>query len=255
MEPLLGSAPAPALVFPAPFAFLALDIETANGRPDEAERHMRLTWSPSSKWKALTIGERYLDAEETWKGKLALLDTAPIVVVSLQTESELRCLHALGAAPPHEVHGGVVEGFGSMREMLIALRTGLDARVGPETPLVGHNIVEFDLPKLRHAYVRSGLRLPVCLRDRDQPVYDCMVEFVRRFCVGRSRIMVSLSDLLDELRLPNHKREMDGSQVPRLVEEGRVDELVAYALRDAAIEAELYRRMSGMGEDVPEAKP
>lgn len=249
MEPVLASSP---FCGPEPFRFLALDIETANGRPDEAERYLRLTWDPSPKWKALTIGERYLDAYDTWKGKLALLDSAPIVVVSLQTESELRCLHAFGAEAPREFEGGVVEGFDSMRAMLVALRIGLEARVGTETPLVGHNIVDFDLPKLRHAYVRSGLRLPVCLRDREQPVFDCMVEFGKRFCVGRSRIMVSLSDVLDELGLPNHKRDMDGSQVPAMVEAGRFEELIAYALKDAAVEAYLYLRMTGGNDDAPE---
>src|SRR5690606_9470914 len=110
--------------------------------------------------KPETVGRNYFEALAEKKERAALVNDAPIVCVSLRSEDELRCLHALGAAEPREVDGGLVEGFATMRDMLRALRNLLDVRCDPGTILVGHNVLGFDLRKLRWAYVAHGLRMP-----------------------------------------------------------------------------------------------
>ena len=119
---------------------------------DEVERHLRLHYSPPANYKtAEAIGKAFLEMKEKRLEKRALLDSAPIAVVTLQTPRGLYALHCMGAAPAeaHAATGGVVQGFASLREMLLALRTGLDSYASPETTIVGHNILGFDLPKLR----------------------------------------------------------------------------------------------------------
>lgn len=241
------AAPDPSL--PTPYGFLALDIETCDGSPDEAERWMRRCWSPNPTWKPETIGKRFLDALEAKKEKLALLDTAPIVCVSLKSETELRCLHCLQAEEPREIRGGLVEGFASQRDMLVVLRNLLDARCFDETVLVGHNILGFDLRRLRWAFVKHGVRMPYVLRGTEQPAFDTMVQYGRLFSMGDKSMFVSLSDLLDEFGLANHKADIDGSMVPDLVREKRFDELLEYAVLDVVAETELFLRMTGQVED------
>lgn len=260
MEPItpagpLGPSlfPAPVQTGPAPYSYLALDLETTDGSPEEAEHWMRLRYLPPANYsKPESIGKHFLDKLADKKAKLALLDSAPIVCVSLKSDDELRCLHCLEAGEPRQIAGGLVEGFATMREMLAALRALLDARCTPETLLVGHNILGFDLRKLRWAYVKHGLRMPFVLQGTDQPVFDTMLKYASLFTVGGERgLFVSLDDLLIDFGIASHKGEIDGSQVPGLVAAKRYDDLVQYALLDVLAEAELFLRMSGQIEDLP----
>lgn len=262
VEPTLQATPS---LFggPAFSPWIALDIETANGRPEDAERHLRAHWSPPSNYKtAEAVGNAWLKYREEKTAKRALLDHAPVVVVTLRTPLMLHALHCLGAAPiaPCAVTGGGIEGFATAPEMLRALRNAMQLLVGPETVLVGHNIRGFDLTKLRWQYVRAGLQMPDALAG-DQPVFDTMREYGKRFSMVE-KPFVALADLLDEFGLPNHKGEMDGSKVPDFVERiqaGAPDapkllaDLLAYALKDAAIEADLYLRMTGQQPDQQQA--
>ena len=265
MEPMLSDLIAPGLNLPgngapAPYQYLVLDLETSDGRADEAERELLSSWRPNPKLTPQTIGAKYLEALEKKKERLALINDAPIVAVSLRSESELRCMHCLGAAAPRAIEveigspAAMVEAFATSREMLLALRSLLDLLVAEDTLLVGHNILGFDLRKLRWAYLRERLRLPQALAWRDQPVFDLMREYSSRLALRSDEtFMVSLSTVLDGFGLPNHKSEMDGAQVPRLVSEGKVDELVAYALRDVLAETSLFLRMAGRNDDEPAA--
>lgn len=228
---------------PPTYYWLCLDIETADGRPEEAERWARMEWAPNPNLKPDTIGRKYLEALDKKKERLALMDESPIIVVSLRSDSELRCLHCMGEQAPNMVHGGLVEGFADGRTMLIALRTLLDARCTPDTVLVGHNLIGFDMRKLRWAYLKAGLRFP-CALSPDQPVCDTMLEYGRRFSLNRD-VFISLDDLLETLGMESHKGVISGAQVPDLYRAGQRDLLVQYAMLDAITESEVFLRMTG----------
>ncbi len=250
MNATLTLPPPPALANPpAPYGYLALDIETADGRPDDAERTVALAYRPDSltrgTWKPETAGNRIAEAFKARLDKLALLDEAPIVVISLRSDTELRALHTCNAHEPRMIHGGLVEGFTDATAMLIALRNLLDARMTPDTPLVGHNITHFDLRKLRWAYARHGVRPPAALLDRGQAVYDTMTEYGRRFSVAKGECFIALADLLEEFGIPNHKTTADGAMAPQLYRTGQHDALIGYALLDVLAESELFLRMTG----------
>lgn len=241
--------------------WFALDIETAAGRADEVERYIRIHFTPPSNYKtAEAIGNALIRRKEELAGKRALLDGADVVIVTIRTPTVHHALHCLGASPlaPCAVTGGGIEGFATAPEMLRALRNAMATLCGPETVLVGHNITSFDLVKLRWQYVRAGLQMPQALAG-DQPLFDTMRQFGKRFSQVE-KPFVALADLLEEFGLPNHKTEMDGSKVPEYVERIRAGErdlltpLLAYALKDAAIEADLYLRMTGQQPDQPTAQ-
>lgn len=231
-----------------PYRFLALDIETAQGRPEAAERAMRLAWTPNKTWKPETIGNRYLEMLAKKEERLALLDGAPVIAVSLRSDTEHRCLHSMSAHPPKWVDGGLVEGFASQRECLIALRGLLDSRVSPDTVLVGHNILLFDLRRLRWAYVRAGVRLPLAFAAKDQPAFDTMREYGHRFS-GDGDTHIALRDVCESFGLTSHKSIVDGAQVPELFAAGQFEVIVQYSLLDVIAEADLYLRMTGQHGD------
>jgi len=232
---------------PTAYEWVTIDIETMAGRPEEAERWMRLHWAPSPKLKAETIGNKYLEALETKKGQLALIEGARIICVSLRSNTELRCLHCLDKHRPTSVNGGLVEGFATMADMLIAVRNLLDAMVGPDTTIVGHNLRHFDLPMLRHAYVREGIRPPVMLTARDVDVFDTMLEYGYRFS-RNEKLFISLSDLMESFGLTSHKGAVDGSQVGELVASGQFDTIIKYAMLDVLATADVFLRMTGQAE-------
>jgi hypothetical protein len=231
----------------APYLDVTIDIETIAGRPEEAEAWARRYWSPSRNWKDTTVGTRWREAVEKKEARLALIDDSPIVVVSLATDRDCRVLHTLASGPTGQVNGAQVEAFASERDMLAALRDYLDANCDPETVIVSHNGKRFDWPRLRLAYTRAGLRIPVALIDRNQPRFDTMIEF-SRFTV-EDRPFISLGDVCDILNIPHHKDLLDGADVAELYSRGRYGELVAYALADVLVEREVYRTLAGIRDD------
>jgi hypothetical protein len=233
------------------YAWMCIDIETANGRPEELERWMRQEWAPSPSWKAATIGERYLKLYESKLEKLALLDESPIISIGIRSDTELRVLHCLEQHSAMEREAGdtkgLVEGFAGMPDMLVAFRNLMELSTDEETVLIGHNVKHFDFPKLRWAYIRHGIRPPAVLLDPGQPVFDTMKEF-SRYSINRGDVMIGVADLLELLGIEHHKGIVSGADIPKMFEERRFGEIIDYQLLDVILEAEAYLRMTGQME-------
>jgi hypothetical protein len=241
------------ITYDQPYARVCIDIETGNADPADAESWMRRFWSPSPGWKPATIGARWLEALEKKKERLALLDSSPILCLGIKTDRDLRCLHSMGRKEPRLLCGGLVEGFANERDMLKALRNLLDAQADEGTALIGHNIRDFDLPKLRNAFLRNGLNIPVPLVNREQPIFDTMKEYYYGFTLLDKQPMISLADLADVLKVPHHKWITDGDAIPALAAAGRVDDVIAYTMLDVLLEHDIFLRMTGQGQDQEQA--
>lgn len=234
------------MILSTPTAWVAIDIETAGGRPEDAEEWMRRNWEPSAKWKPETIGARYLEMLAKKTERLALLDASQIIAIGIRTPVELGLFHSMQAAPPSTVEGSFVQGFVGERQMLAAFRAFTSTRTSEETLLVGHNIGHFDLPRLRLAFLRNGLQLPAVLAADGQPVFDTMREFCRRFSADSdSNGMISLDALLAKIGLPSHKDVASGADVPGMFAAGAFDAIVRYCLLDVATEAIVFERLAG----------
>ena len=110
--------------------------------------------------------------------------------------------------------------------MLLSLRNLLDGQMDGETAIVGHNIQHFDMPRLRNAYLRNQLRLPACLPDAHQALFDSMREYGRRFSAD-SEGMISLADVCARLGVPCHKGVLDGQGVPEHYAQKQTEAIVA----------------------------
>ena len=224
---------------------LTIDIETIAGDPTEAEAAMRRSWNPNPTWKPATIGERYLQALAAKRERLALLETAPIISVALRTEADCRLLHRM-PLDVAAICGVPLERLPDERGLLLQLRSYL-ALCGPDTVLVGHNLLHFDLPRLRLAMVRHGLQLPPCLAWPDQPTYDTMRMW--RYFSGEERPCISLDECLETAGLASHKTIISGADVPTLYQEGQYQTLAAYAIADVLAQDDLYLKMTGQAMD------
>jgi len=229
-----------------PPQYLCLDIETISGDPCEAEEWVRRCWTPAKNWRPATIGARYLEMVAKKEERLALLDTCPILSVQLRTEVDIRVVHWM---PIDETQLSVaaVERCADEHAMLARvaeLLSGTDC----DTLIIGHNVKRFDLPKLRRAMLKYGIRLPACLVYRDQQVYDTMREW-SRFTLDE-RLFIGLSELLEACGIPSHKELLDGAHVPQLYEEGRYKEILVYAIADVVAEWNVFLRMTGQANGV-----
>lgn len=233
------AGPAAASVAP----WLCLDIETTAGRPESAEEFMRRQWAPDSRWTPETIGKRYLEALAKKREKLALLDSAGIAVVALNTAAGRMILHALGEQPETVTDYARVQGFKDERSMLVGLRHVLVGWCDEGTLLVGHNLKSFDLPRLRLAFLRARLQLPPAL-GVGQPNFDTMREFCRSFSVERSE-MVGLEEVLGKLGLQSHKGLVNGAQIGDLIANGEMETVLRYAALDVMAESEVFLRLTG----------
>ena len=133
--------------------------------------------------------------------------------------------------------------------LLVALRSILDATTGPDTVLVGQNILGFDLPKLRNAYLRHRLCLPAALRPMDgesrQPVFDTMRE-IRFFSMENAdERFVSLDTVARVLGIPQPKQVITGADCPRLHREGEHAVILTYCCVDVATTERAFLLMNG----------
>ncbi|MEW6736001.1 MAG: ribonuclease H-like domain-containing protein [Acidobacteriota bacterium] len=108
--------------------------------------------------------------------------------------------------------------------------------------VIGHNILDFDLPFIRKRsivnQVPPSVNLPF-VRFRSRPIYDTMWEW------NNWRSMIKLSELAECLGLKSSKDcGIDGSTVYDNFLAGQHDEITCYCMRDVESLREIYYRMN-----------
>jgi len=235
--------------------WLVLDIETGNA-PVEAIQVAIEAWKPPANIKDETkIEARRKEAVQKIREKAALLDASPILCVAAIADGYAPAIFNGMDTNTYPVEGWSVIGAGNEARMLEILRNFLDTTTTPETILVGHNLRAFDLPKLRHAYIRNRLRLPECLKPRfgDEAraeTADTMALFKAYSMEHRDDYAVSLDTVAAALGIPRPKQLIDGSQIPALHEAGRYHEILTYCAIDTATTARAWELMAGFAEDL-----
>lgn len=110
--------------------------------------------------------------------------------------------------------------------------------------IVGHNIMDFDLPFIVKRSIINGVRPTVdfCFaRYHRQPIFDTM----REWECWNVRNFISLEKLALILGLPSPKEEaVSGSNLYDVYLEGRHREIYEYCLRDVITTRDAYRKMN-----------
>lgn len=230
-----------------PARYIVLDIETGDA-PEEAIIAATEGWKAPSNWKPETVEAKRQEAAERIRDKAALLDASPILCVGLRTDTEARLFNGMGdPGPLLSLAGWIAEHHQDEAHMLVSLATWINAHTDPSTILVGHNVRSFDLPKLRGAYVRNRLPLPLCLRPvmdgPGQPITDTMKLFGSYSMENRDTPFVGLDTVCRVFGVPRPKSVISGADVPRYHKEGRFAEILTYQCIDVDATTEIYRLM------------
>jgi hypothetical protein len=241
---------------PQPAAeFICLDIETGDA-PAEAVAAALADWkAPANVKDPEKIEARRQEAIAKFNGKAALLDASPILCVALQADQSRRIvLNGMDHSAP-TIDGWLVVPCGDERGLLLALRAWLNANTGPETVVVGHNVRNFDLPKLRQAYVRHGLKLPAILkprlRDEERAETVDTASLFKAFSMEhRDDFCPSLDTVAASFGIPRPKQHMTGAACPRLFRDGQIATVLTYCCVDTATTARAYQLLTSTAPDL-----
>lgn len=230
-----------------PARYVVIDLETGDAPPDAVEAALG-AWKPPKTWKPETVEAKRAERAEAINGKAALLDASPILCVAIKTDRTAVILHGM-SDEGHEVPGWLCLPCVDERGLLVALRSILENTTGPDSVVVGHNVVGFDLPKLRNAYVRHRLALPAILAPvgEMQPVFDTMRQ-IRLFSMENAdERFVSLDTVARVLGIPQHKGIVSGSEVPRMHRDGEHAAILVYCCLDTSTTEQAYLLMTNTG--------
>lgn len=230
-----------------PARYVVTDIETSDAQEDAIQAAIA-AWKPPANIKDLAkIEARRLEAAEKIRERAALLDASPIVCIGARSDREGVMFNGMGDPGPLELPGWRIDTHDDERAMLAALGEWLDTHTDEQTALVGHNVRNFDLPKLRGGYVRHRLALPACLKPREsgpaQPVIDTMTLFKSFSMEHRDDFAVGLDVVCHAFGIPRPKQYISGADVPRLHREGQIAAICTYCCIDVNATAEIYRLM------------
>lgn len=231
-----------------PARYVVLDLETGYA-PQAAIDAALDGWKPPRTWKEETVATKLEEMRAKAEEKSSLLDASPIICLALKTDKMaviLNGMDALGYAIP----GWLCLPCLDERGLLGALRTILDATAAPDTVISGHNILGFDLPKIRNAYLRQRMALPAVLAEFDQRVIDTMRQ-IRYFSMEQAdERYVSLDTVARVLGIPQPKQVITGADCPRLHKDGRIEEILTYCCLDVATTERAHLLMTGHADDL-----
>jgi DNA polymerase elongation subunit (family B) len=136
--------------------------------------------------------------------------------------------------------------------------------------IIGHNIRDFDLPFVMQRSAILGVKptwnkfeepgkkpwdmvkFLSFARYKNAPIFDTMHEWSNW---GDSRNNKGLEHLALAMGIPTPKEGIDGSQVAKFYEDGKIKEICDYCMRDVETTREVYKRMTFEGLKDLEAEP
>jgi hypothetical protein len=240
------------LTITQPAQWLCLDIETGDA-PDAAIAAAIANWKAPSNWKPETVEAKHTEAAEKIRDKAALLDASPLLCVVIKTDRDNVVFN--GMSETGNVPDWETVSCGSEKNMLLKLRSWLDRMTTPETLIVGHNLRNFDLPKLRNAFVRHRLQLPEILKPRlrleeKAETVDTAALFKTYSMENRDNLFISLDTVAIGLGIERPKQVISGDEVPKLHRNGQFEPILIYCAIDVATTARAWQLMSGNAPDL-----
>lgn len=230
--------------------FLALDIETGNAPIEAVEAAIENLKPPANIKDPDKIAAKLKEMAEKRAERAALLDASPILCIACKTDTGGVIFDSMNATGL-EINNWQVVTSDNEKSMLIEFRTWADATITPDTVITGHNAIGFDLPKIRNAYIRHRLQLPLFLslalrNDAACEIIDTM-KIAKSFTMQhRDNLFISLDTLADILSIERPKQAMTGAQVPAAFERGEYAPILIYCAIDTETTAQAFQLMTGI---------
>jgi hypothetical protein len=235
-----------------PAKFVALDIETGNA-PAEAVENAVDNWKAPKNWKPETVENKRAEMAERKRDKAALLDASPILCIACRTDNNSTIFHSMGETDLKI--NWTVSDHGTEKEMLSAFRQWADSIITTDTVIAGHNLIGFDLPKIRNAFIRHRLKLPMFLLPQlrgeiGNDIIDTMKLAKAYTMEHRDTLMISLDTLADILNIERPKQAMSGAEVPAAHERGEFAPILIYCCIDTETTAQAAQLMLGIAANL-----
>lgn len=230
--------------------FLALDIETGNAPIEAVEAAIDNLKPPANIKDPDKIAAKLTEMAQKRAERAALLDASPILCIACRTDTGGFLFDGMNA-PPFDVANWELITSENEKTMLQAFRTWADSTISPETVITGHNAIGFDLPKIRNAYIRHRLQLPLFLslalrNENSCEIVDTM-KIAKSFSMQhRDNLFISLDTLADILNIERPKQAMSGAQVPAAYERGEYAPILIYCCIDTETTAQAFQLMTGI---------
>lgn len=113
--------------------------------------------------------------------------------------------------------------------------------------LVGHNILDFDLPFIQRRMVIHGIQIPARLVTAGRKPWELESVFSDTMVMWSStqwKYRASLNVLCEILDIPSPKSDMDGSMVGKAFYRGEIDRIAAYCEEDVRATHQVYAHLS-----------
>jgi hypothetical protein len=230
--------------------FLALDIETGNAPIEAVEAAIENLKPPANIKDPEKIAAKMAEMAQKRAERAALLDASPILCIACKTDTGGVIFDSMGATGL-EIHNWTVSTSDNEKSMLQAFRTWVDGAITPDTLITGHNCKAFDLPKIRNAFIRHRLKLPLFLMPALRNETTC--EVIDTMQLGKAFTMqhrfndfISLDTLADILQIQRPKQAMSGADVPAAHERGEFAPILIYCCIDTETTAQAFQLMTGI---------
>jgi hypothetical protein len=235
-----------------PAKFIALDIETGNA-PIEAVENSIDNWKAPKNWKPETVEAKRAEHAQAKREKAALLDASPILCIACRTDKQSVIFSSMGKTDL-QISWRAIE-CENEREMLIEFRSLSDLNIDINTVITGHNLIGFDLPKIRNAFIRHRLQLPLfllpTLRDETKNEIVDTMKLAKAYTMEhRDDFAISLDTLAGILNIERPKQAMSGAEVPAAFERGEIAPILIYCAIDTETTAQAAQLMLGIAANL-----
>lgn len=213
-------------MYNSPMIKLFFDIETIPSAQEHKDVHLDI----------LRSKKKYLNMEDGDIHKDTSLDG---------TFGRICCIGIIKEGPQGIMFKEVLDGSEKqMLEKFWELGKGVSR-------FVGHNVWAFDMPFIVQRSIINGVR-PLNISFRryvKEPLYDTMLEWTF-WNIDREK-MPKLDTLAKVLGLPSSKEDMDGSMVWQYYQDGKMEDICKYCMKDVELTRQVYYKMTF--EEVPQA--
>lgn len=222
--------------------YIVLDVETVPPNPRDFRAELKAIKPASNikdpaKMKANVIQRRRIAKE-----KAALLDSARIACLGLRTNEWTVCFTSFDVPSKERFKSEGIFCFTTKHEVdvLESASAFLTQVITPGIVVITFNGAEFDLPKVRFRYARNNMPIPEIFK----PIWkneDMMLKYTKYFSTKN----VPFESLCNAARKLGIKVQDygNGKDIPRLIKEGRGDEVVLKNVIDLMLTEKIYFRI------------
>lgn len=228
-----------------PASYVVIDVETRNLTPEMVEFEGQFLKAHAGTKDEGKKEEQIRKKKDALLTRGALADSAEMAVIGFYIQGmQPVLLHTLDFTG--QIDGVECQKFTSIYHLLPVFGEYLDVLCDETTEIVVAR-AGFDLPKLRFAFARHRVKMPKILAPKsNNSVFDVLHVFGRYFMVSSAaEYQVGLDEVTIRLGIEGGAKIITGADVPRMIDEGKHEEVLVYNSIDVMKTLQAYLVLTG----------